>query len=361
MSKYTPFLKMKNSEISALTELKKEYQNLVPFFDFPKRDIKKTRDVTAVIKTKEELLLDSADSCSSRVNKKLSWLTEFYLDNFDIEDNLLPNGLYNYQIIIDNFAQLGMIPVFGVDRSEKHIDCIISNAKKGVFVHDRIALRITKDDFFSFNIIQDDIKDLFDAFDGLFDKVDLVLDCRVVKVGEENKLAGEIINFINDSSKYFDFNKIIITGSMLPASITTLMQPNTFIDTERTELSVFRAVSSHYNHLDVSCGDYTCVTPEYSDPDMFVEDMNNIMTAKLIYPYLDRVYIERGGKVKVDKTQYVRIAKKIVSSPFYRQSSFSWGDHYLFKQSNGTGPNATPASVVKPQINLHISFMMSYL
>lgn len=46
---YTPFLKMKDSEISALVELDDtKKQALVPFFDFPRRDEKKdTRSVSS--------------------------------------------------------------------------------------------------------------------------------------------------------------------------------------------------------------------------------------------------------------------------------------------------------------------------
>lgn len=362
MSQYVPFLKIKASEISALVELKKVNQNLTPFFDFPKREIKKTRDLNAIIKSKEDLLLDAASSCSSRIEKKLPWLREFYLDNFDVEDNLLPNGNYNYEVIIGKFSALGMIPVVGIDRCDEHIDCVTSNSKKGVFKHDRVALRITKEDFLSFTVVQTDLQDLFDKLNGFFEKVDLILDCRVIKKGEENSLIHGITNFIKDSLNFYEFNKIIITGSMLPASITDLIKPNDKLDTERAELIVYKAVTKELDvHFPILFGDYTCVSPEYSDPDMFVEDMNNIMTAKLLYPYSNRIYIERGGKVKLDKTQYIKISKNIVNSLFYRKQLFSWGDKYLFDQSNGTGPNAIPPSVVKPQINLHIVYMASYL
>lgn len=44
---YTPFLKMKDSEISALIELDEAQKRaLVPFFDIPRRDEKDTRSLS---------------------------------------------------------------------------------------------------------------------------------------------------------------------------------------------------------------------------------------------------------------------------------------------------------------------------
>jgi len=55
---YTPFLKMKDSEISALIEISDEdKKSLIPFFDIPRRDEKKSRDPLAIIKSKEDCFI----------------------------------------------------------------------------------------------------------------------------------------------------------------------------------------------------------------------------------------------------------------------------------------------------------------
>lgn len=106
-------------------------------------------------------------------------------------------------------------------------------------------------------------------------------------------------------------------------------------------------------------GDYGCVSPEYSDIELFDEDMQNVTTAKIIYPYHDRLFIKRGGRVKSDKHQYNEFAEYIVTrSGFYRGQEYSAGDLYLFQKANYEGKSVTAASIVKPLVNLHLSYMI---
>lgn len=369
MNNYIPFLKLKGSEISALIALQESERALItPFFDFPRRDEKKTRNPLAEQKTKEENFTSALSSTSKRLQKKLSDLNEFYLDNYDLEDSFRPNGRGSYEQIIEFFAPLGMIPVIGLDRSEEHIDSIYKAYKKKIFSHDRIAIRLTKDDFLSpFKLVEDEISELHDNILCVFSKVDLIFDCRVISQQEDLDLANKILAFISDIEKDYSFNVIIITGSIIPASIADIVKPNTVGIFARKEISLYERVNGRYTStVPIFCGDYTCVSPEYSDTDFFAEDLQNIMAAKVIYLFNDNgtevQYVTRGGRLKTNKTQYITLCKEIVShhKNFFRGHAFSFGDCFLYNTAHGIKKETvTPASITKPLINLHIKYMLS--
>ncbi|QXB01025.1 beta family protein [Aeromonas sp. FDAARGOS 1416] len=369
MNNYIPFLKLKGSEISALIALQESERALItPFFDFPRRDEKKTRNPLVEQKTKEENFTSALSSTSKRLQKKLSDLNEFYLDNYDLEDSFRPNGRGSYEQIIESFAPLGMIPVIGLDRSEDHIDSIYKANEKKAFSHNRIAIRLTKDDFSSpFKLIEDEISELHDNILCFFTKVDLIFDCRVIGQQDVLDIENKILDFIADIEKDYSFNAIIITGSIIPASIADIVKPNSVETFSRKEISLYENVKGRYKSTaPIFCGDYTCVSPEYSDTDFFAEDLQNIMAAKVIYPFhkngKEIQYITRGGRLKKDRTQYITLCNEIISHQmsFFRGHAFSFGDCFLYNTAHGIKKETvTPASITKPLINLHIKYMIS--
>lgn len=358
---------MKDSEISALIELPEaDKKKLIPFFDFPRRDEKKTRDPLAIIKTKSEVFLSGVKRSSGRISKKLESISRFYLDDLDVDYDLKPLGRDTYIQLIEAYAELGMIPVTGVDRTDEHHNNIKHALDNGQIQSDIIALRLLKDDFDDFDYIEEDLEEIYIHYLNKFKYIDLVMDCRVLVDQDEISISDKIIKFINKYSQKYPLRKIIITGSMIPSSIGTTIETNCEKEVERKETKIYKNVKSDID-LTVVFGDYTCVSPDYSDADFYAEDMQNVMTGKVIYPIevkdiADYVLFIRGSRLKMDKTQFCNLCNSLVYGKwgrYFRGEKFSFGDKFINMCATKEKQNATAATIVKPVVNAHIKYMMS--
>lgn len=359
MSNYMPFMKLKGSELGALVDLSADSRNLIPFFDFPKKKITKTRTGVQETRTKEQIFKSDVTRIHSKIDKRITWLRSFYLDNFDVEDSLKIDGDYNYKYLISNFCGLGMIPVLGLDRSDLHCKTVLDALDSGCLSNDRIAIRILKDDFLSYRVVAEELSDLYDFVCHRFEKVDLIFDCRFCFNEVVSELSACISNFIKDVSNVYQFERFVVSGSSIPSSISEIITTNETKDFSRNEIEIFDLVNKEVSSvLDVWQGDYTCVSPDYSDVDLFAEDMANVTTAKIMYPYDKRLLIIRGGRIKGNKDQYNVFSKNIVDSLFYRGEEYSFGDGYLHEKSKYEGSGVNASSVVKPLINLHLTYML---
>ncbi|HHC6507133.1 TPA: hypothetical protein ACPJ2O_004443 [Vibrio diabolicus] len=365
---YTPFLKMKDSEISALVELDDtKKQALVPFFDFPRRDEKKTRDPSAVVKTKEECFVSGVIRSSNRISKKLKSISNFYLDDLDVDFDLKPLGRDTYIQLLEAYAPLGMWPVTGVDRTDEHHKNIKDALAQSLIKPETIALRLLKEDFEDFDYIKNDIEDLFEDYLGEFKNIDLVMDCRVLVDEDEMALSTDIITFIQKYKTRFPLRKVIVTGSMIPPSIGDVIDTNDEKVLDRKEVLLFKVVKQNTQDVEVTLGDYTCVSPDYSDADFFAEDMQNVMTGKIIYPIeesqiADKVLFIRGSRLKTDKTQFCDLCYSLVFGawkPYFRVNEKSFGGNFIYNCATKVKKNATAATIVKPLVNAHITYMYS--
>ncbi len=94
MNNYTPFLKLKTNEVTALGEFDISLQSeLTPFFDFP-RD---SDDMS------EEKFIIKAGKAKKSVLKHLKNIPSFYLDNFDIDSSFTIDGDSNYKYLLELF------------------------------------------------------------------------------------------------------------------------------------------------------------------------------------------------------------------------------------------------------------------
>jgi hypothetical protein len=365
MKDYIPFLKLKGSEISALRDLSKKFKNdnFIAFFDFPRKKPSKSRREDAPLpKTKEELFANDIIKLKRRFDINLKFLSEFYLDNYDLDDSINHNGKYNYNSIIKEFGPCGMIPVMGLDRHAEHLKSILSGLKSGYINNNRIALRLTKDDFESFKFSKKDIVEVIKEVENKFQNIDLVFDCRFCSPGSNAEYSLSISKFYKDAiNDGFNFSRIIISGSSIPSSITEIVKPRTEKIILREELIIYKSIKKYFaDFKGFYLGDYTCVSPEYSDVELFDEDMDSVTTAKLIYPYDDSVYVLRGGRFKGDRGQMKDLASKLVAKTHvFRGEKYSSGDRYIYEKSMGVGKSATASTIVSPLINLHLTYMLN--
>jgi hypothetical protein len=350
-NKYIPFLKLKVNEIGALKELAPSLKPVVtPFFDIAKKK-----------SMSPEGLADVISRGAKSVQKNLSQFPEFYLDSYDIDDYLFINGDHNYLHVVQEFKNTNFIPIVGLDRTPRRNAIVFEAKKSGLIKSSRIAIRLQSDDFESYKVVEQEIKDLFKA-GAAFTKWDLIFDNRVCINIDAMARAAKIVNFISEVASKLAIDRYIVSGSSIPASIGEILATEADLAHPRTELTIYRAVKAATGSQPVLFGDYTIVSPLYSDLDIPAAALRNVITAKIAYTHGNVHYICRGGALRSHargELQYNDIARAIIGSHFYRGAPYSFGDNFLDEKANFIGASVTASSILKPTINLHITYMLS--
>lgn len=355
MPKYIPFLKAKANEFGAIKSLEIERKQMIaPFFDLPLK-----KDMT-------DLSLGNViDGVSRKFSLNLAGVPEYFVDDYDIPDNLRVGGRLGYEYLADCMykEKLSFNPVVGLDRSPARQACVFGSSVVRVAKNRRIALRVTAEDLISYKLVRSDILDLIAKGQGIYDSWILVVDNRVCSGGDAITRASQIIDFCSAASADYSYEAIVIAGSSLPPVIGDVLSTNSEINLKRSEIEIYNSVIKSLGGLSVVFGDYTVVSPDYSDSDIDPRNMLNVTAPKVVYSHADQHYIVRGGSLKLHIRgfkQYNDIAKLIVSKSFFRHN-FSAGDMFLAEKATGVGSTVMPGTILKPTINSHIAFMLHVL
>ncbi|WP_157632971.1 beta family protein [Burkholderia ubonensis] len=350
MNNYVPFPKLKTGEIGALSTLDEQIKHsIVPFIDLPKKD-GMTPDAFKTM----------VDKGAKSIANHLKQFPMFFLDNFDIDDSLKVDGEHNYTYVLRSLGQSNFSPVVGLDRAAGRNEAVFKAKEAGQLIANTIALRLQPEDFENFSLIAGEIDQLLKRGQELFSNWVLVLDNRVCADVAPLQRANVLAKFIHDSSAAEKFVSIIVTGSSMPPSIGDVTGVLTEHDHSRVEIAIYRALLKQVDGSKLFCGDYTIVSPLYSDVKLAPEVMYNVMTAKVVYSHGDIHYVARGGALRTHprgNLQYNDIFAQIVTKTFYRKPAFSFGDKFIWDRTVSTGVMVTPASVLKPTINAHMSYM----
>lgn len=346
VNKYTPFLKFKVAEIGALKALKDdEISKITPFFDLATKQGITSTDIENTITRgvrKYELNFKKAN--------------RFYIDDYDIDDSILINGDIVYKFLIDKFQKINYIPVVGLDRSVDRINSIASP----LIISDTLAIRLTQDDFTSYTLIKDEFNNLFNLAAKKYTKFHLILDCRLCADSDSIELSNQLIRLINSITDDYEFTKIIISGSSIHASIADVLPVSSQVAISRNECDIYERVSLELDG-EIEFGDYTVISPDYSDANIPQAALRKIMTPKIIYSYDKIQHFFRGGAIETHPRgakQYDDMSLQLIGSSFYRGKNYSVGDNYLYEKSQGIGSDALPHSIGKYLINAHMTFMI---
>lgn len=350
--KYVPFLKFKTNEVSAIKTLDDAIKSsLTPFFDIPRQE-----DLT------EQKLKKRIDAAYRKYELHLTSLKHFYLDNFDIDDCIKIDGSDNYKYIIKKFTNSKFIPVVGIDRSPERIQTVIDSHNNGILKSDTVAIRLSEGDLLSWALIKNDFNDLMFECSKCFHKFHLILDNGVCNDIDPNERCSKIETLLNNIHKYFSFDFIIHTGSTIPSSIRDLVEPGKSGIFIRNEKAIYDLIKEHFDNI--IYGDYTIVSPLYSDVDLPKEILRSIMAPKIVYTLSDQIYVARGSAIDRHprgSKQYNDICKVLISKRFYRGAPYSWGDQYIDDKANNLGKDASPSTILKPLINAHITYIINNL
>ena len=345
MSEYSPFLKLKRGELSALRYLSfEDRRKIIPLLE-PQRNDKYT----------DEKLVKTIDR-GIKYFKKYIEHNFFYIDNYEIPDELKLNNKDSYYYLLDIFSDYDMIPVIGLDRSKSHNDAGLKYANYNT---GKIAFRITQEYINSFLAYAED-------FDSMINKLDskvsctVLIDCRYVDDKAIEIIEKNIVDMLEKIRKNKKINKFVIFGSSIPEIISEKVKANTNAYIYRSEVDLFNKIKYIYSNENILFGDYTVLSPDFPEiknlpPELYI----NVMTSKIIYSQLDSHYFTRGKKIKQHGfEQYIEQAKDIIKQPFYRGNNNSWGDNFLYEKVNYGGKNITPSSIIGPTVNAHMKFMI---
>ena len=349
---YTPFLKFKVNEVSGLSVLNSGLkERLTPFFDMPRKDGMTRQD-----------FLSSVAAARKKSEKYLSEFPYVFIDSFDIPDSIAVAGAPNCRAIIEEFSEICYTPVMGLDRAADHNLAIVQAKRAGELVSDQVAIRFQHEEFSSFDLVESELEDLVQQASEVFNELVFIYDCRVCLASSRAKLASDIADFVKSAQSNFGVQRHIVTGSSVPSTITDIARPSDESVIARAELEIFHAAQAILGGDVLSLGDYTIVSPTYSELTIAPELILSVTAPKVFYTYQNYHFIARGGRIKTNGYgQYDSIAEEIVGKSFYRGSVYSWGDNFLKLRADGfREKNVTPSTILKPTICSHITYMATH-
>ena len=358
MNKYTPFLKFKTGEIGAIKELSlQDSKTLTPFFD-----LATNQDITP------EAIKNTISKGVRKYELNLQRVNHFYIDDYDLDDDIKINGDIVYHFLIKEFAAIPFIPVVGLDRSDERIESVKQGKLSGDILSNILAIRLTKEDFTHFSLIEDDLSDLFYALSeddlDLFDGFHLILDYRLCNTVDVAVSSVSLVQFIESITCSYRFIKIIITGSSIPPSVADVVSVGANVAINRIECEIQKLVKASLNKLGdiIEIGDYCTISPDYSDVVIPQYALRKVMTPKIVYSKGDQQLFIRGFSIDSHSRgalQYDDMCDLLIKSAWFRGENYSKGDKYIFERSKGIGKNAQPGTITKPLINAHITYMLN--
>lgn len=352
--KYVPFLKLKQNEIRAIGDLDTPVsRDIIPFFDIIQVENLGEKSL------EDNLILRKKDIISNLDSKQL-----FYIDNYDQQDSIN----CDYDVVLETYKDLNLIPVIGLDRDDAHINSVcsylLSKESNG-----KLAIRFTVNDIQSFTIIQDEINDYLLPCINLSDELDIILDLRVINNNNLVYLKTRCIKFINDIVKQLNYNKIIIASSVFIPIMGAIIKTNQIITIDRLENKLWRKIKRAVENKDIVFGDYTNISPDYAEPTISMKIIQNVMTPKVSYTEKDTYFLLRGNAFKTNKYgygQYFFIAQHIIKKPFFRGETYSSGDKYIYDRGIVPLPKSikkggNPSSWIRNTICTHITFIRNLI
>ncbi len=348
MTHYIPFLKAKRGELNAMSELAPEVkQAICPFFDFPLK--KEKYDVVSYSRTTRNI--------SSGLKKHWGKEAEFYFDDLDISQKLIVENRESYAHVLNALKELLIIPVVGIGRGS-HNDSVVQLKRAGEITSSTVAFRAVQDDFEDFELNKDEIiDDLTEVFNE-FDKIDLILDCRVCSGQDVTLAAQQIAAFARKFCKSYDVRRVIVTGSSIPASLGDLAKPNSAGIVKRRELSIISSARK-LSEVDLVAGDYATVSPFYSDANFDPRLFQKVTAPRLIYSFNHSHYIARGISLESGgQAQYSALTKELCGQAYFRGRGYSAGEDYFDDKRKLIGKNATNGTIVTPSVVAHITYMV---
>lgn len=345
---YLPILKWKRGEFAALRELSlPDKSKIIPMLELQDDTVDVDEDVAAVSGP------TSFDRAAAQAMR--AWgTTPFFIDGDEL-DQPVAAAPAPIERLFDACRRAGLAPIpgIGIGASTSHCQAvarIIASDKRGC------AVRIGVEDLVASNI-GSVVASLLATLGVSGPSVDLVLDWRAIGPGDAattTLAAGAVIPTLPHLNSW---RSVIFAASSFPQTLTAA---GTGLSTiVRAEWLVYqRLLANRPGGARIAFGDYAIAHPIYA-PAPFLG------SASVRYTITDEWLIARGrtlkGPVHGGFSQFQGLCGQLITNPAYCGASFSWGDDYIARCSQGqvgTGNLTTWRSV---GTNHHLTFVARQL
>ncbi|KAA6123120.1 beta family protein [Cupriavidus cauae] len=353
MSVYFPFLKLKQNEILGVGTLSDDTRaKICPCFDVPRTSKNQNADE---ILDRVRIGLTKMTSLCERIGT-----FPFYIDNFDLDDDLELEGTPQYRYILATFKPFRAIPIIALDR---HVDHNPAAFEYLLEVGGPVGVRLQLEDIESWTLLKRKLVGLWGELTRCkAQRIDVIVDARVLT--DYATAATRIAEFLKNFRAEFYAHTFVVTGSSIPSNISELIETGGAKMVPRLEYHLWRHLVAEAAMHDVRFGDYGVVSPEYSDVELQPELLRTISTPRAFYPHGDSMLAVRGISFKahpLGNGQYFEIADLIQRQPFFRGASYSFGDQYIYDRSASSAKRPAKAgnagSWVKSTLASHITYL----
>lgn len=328
---YVPILKAKAGEFDAIKNMDvATFEKINPWFDFSQIT---TQEFERFKKNKEPPVLSYLNK-KCREIKECCGLKSMYFDfPYWPSNSLTESGEHIVSHTYNRLVGLGCKPnpVIDVDNWE---DPEYSNVYSSLIIgpSQNICLRwvMTKDavqDLDDVDYVMDIFNDIITSLNLDISSTEVLIDFRDVS-NEKNSIPSIIetsekaIGILND----IGISGVMLSGCSLPSFVSeAVKEQNSDGLVLRKEMVAWQALMHEKPNRRIKFADFGVRNPSASE----VASPNQ--NGKIRYTKDKEYYVVRGYPItqKEKGAQYYALAQKVLSSPHYMQSNFSWGDKRL--------------------------------
>ncbi len=354
---YTPVLRWKAAEVTALSNLSIEIKSRVtPLFElcpsmFYQRKKGKSGKSVTEIRPIDYLLKKLTD-----LNKATSGLP-LYLDLVHVRNGVSPypwNALWNSISHFGDSSSIRIIPATGFYGKGPQYQALVGSVVRKF--QNGCCVRLSKNDL-SRPSIDSDIVKLLDMLGVNPAEVDMVIDLKSIDVGSTpyEQLLGQVP--IPDLWRSTTF----LAGSF-PKDLSRLKAHNTYIIPRLEWIKWFseELIEDSILGRKYRFGDYTVQHPSFSEPPEFSNP-----SASIRYASEDYWLVLRGEGLRneggMGHAQYPAQAQLLVDKPEYSGAGFSHADKLIMEKSLDVSRPGNPEQWLMIAINHHITYTVRQL
>lgn len=265
-------------------------------------------------------------------------------------DKLMENGMHPVCFVFDGLREIrcAAIPVTGLDRDrayQQEIRNVLSQNKSGVCLRIKIGQAAK-------STLKTEIDSLLSTLKIQSTDCDLILDLGAPNFVPLDGFTMAIQAIVSKLPYLNDWRTFTLLGTSFPETMGSIKEGVEIVP--RYEWQLYKILIDGFRKARLrlpTFGDYAISHPKVHDLDMRLAKP----AATIRYTVGGSWYIVKGKNVRdYGFEQYRELSKKIVDSRYYRGSTFSWGDEYILKCSNGNGKTGNLSTWRQVGTNHHI-------
>ncbi|EOA3783343.1 beta family protein [Vibrio vulnificus] len=358
--KYVPVLKAKKGEFDAYKNLPRSVQlNTLPVFELPTLTSKMLETTYAGVSNPREAFINK---CASSLSNSIKVPTVGIDIHSWAPDSTVENGEHVLSTFLSCLKTQGceVIPVIGYDRWEDEAYSTV--LKLLAQSNDRFILRLDSfafEDMVEEDLFLDTIADIVSATGLDTSSCSVMLDFGDVSKDSIIDIQSQVDTALSLLEDY-NFNFISIAGCSITSDINGMVpKKNSTGVVVRKEFKVWKSVKTFSPSLKFVFGDYGIANPNVGDGTI-APDANG----KIRYTTSESYFVVRGYSRRQGEkgAQMHGLCQTLMSSGYYCNPSYSWGDEMIEKCANHEKVNGrvfvgNPTSWVAIDTSHHMTYV----